>query len=114
MNKTTRILVVDDEPTILEVLSDLLRGEGYEVWQASTGQEGLQIARERRPDLVVLDIMLPDVSGIDVCRRIKADPTLPDTFVILFSGTATSALEKAAGLDIGADDYIIKPVNPDE
>jgi PAS domain S-box-containing protein len=114
MNKTTGILVVDDDPIILGVYSDLLRGEGYQVWEAATGQQGLQLTRERRPDLVVLDIVLPDMSGIEVCRQIKNDKTLTDTFVVLFSGEATSAAHKAIGLDSGADDYIVKPVSADE
>ena len=78
MNKTTSILVVDDDPAILKIYSEILRAEGYEVWEASTGQEGLQAARERRPDLVLLDVMLPEVSGMEVCRQIKADTALTE------------------------------------
>jgi PAS domain S-box-containing protein len=72
------------------------------------------VTRERRPDLVVLDVMLPDLNGIDVCRQIKADAALLDIFVVLVSGKAISAADKVSGAETGADDYIVKPVNPDE
>jgi PAS domain S-box-containing protein len=105
---------VDDEPGILKLFSTILRGAGYEVWEASSGRQGLQVTRERRPDLVVLDVMLPDLNGIDVCRQIKADAALLDIFVVLVSGKAISAADKVSGAETGADDYIVKPVNPDE
>ena len=114
MNKVTRILVVDDEPAILEVFSVILLSAGYEVWKAANGKECLQMTRERRPDLVLLDVKLPDLNGIDVCRQIKADTALLDTFVVLVSGKAISAADKMDGAEIGADDYMVKPVNPDE
>jgi len=114
MNKATRILVVDDEPAVLEVFSMILRRAGYEVWEASNGQQCLQVTRERRPDLVLLDVRLPDLSGIDICRQIKADAALLDIFVVLVSGKATNAADKVDGAETGADDYIVKPVNPDE
>jgi PAS domain S-box-containing protein len=114
MNKATRILVVDDEPAVLEVFSMILRRAGYEVWGASNGRQCLQVTRERRPDLVLLDVRLPDLSGIDICRQIKADAALLDIFVVLVSGMATSAADKVDGAETGADDYMVKPVNPDE
>ena len=114
MNKATRILVVDDESAVLQVFSMILRSAGYEVWEASNGQQCLQVTRERRPDLVLLDVMLPDLNGIDICRQIKADAALLDIFVVLVSGKATSAADKLDGAELGADDYIVKPVNPDE
>jgi PAS domain S-box-containing protein len=111
MNKMTSILLVDDDPAILQVYSEILRAEGYEVWEASTGQQGLQAARERRPDLVLLDVMLPDLSGIEVCRQIKTDAALADIFVVLVSGAATSVVNKVDGLGTGADDYLLKPLD---
>ncbi len=114
MNRATRILVVDDEPDILEVFSMILRRAGYEVWEASNGQQCLQMTRERRPDLVLLDVRLPDLNGIDICRQIKADAALLDIFVVLVSGMATSAADKVDAAKTGADDYMVKPVNPDE
>lgn len=103
-----RILLVDDDPAILETYAILLRTHGYEVWEAATGQQCLQLTRERRPDLVLLDVRLPDLSGIEVCRQIKADASLPDTFVVLISGTALSSADKVDGLELGADDYLVK------
>ena len=89
-NNTTRILMVDDNPDVLRVFAEILRLDGYQVETASTGKQGLQMAREQRPDLILLDVVLPDLSGIEVCRRIKANPALLDVFVVLFSGEATS------------------------
>jgi PAS domain S-box-containing protein len=114
MNKSTRILVVDDTLAVLQIFSRMLRTRGYEVIQASTGAEGLRLARELRPDLVVLDVVMPDISGTEVCRLIKTDPDLVDVFVILASGEALSVPEKVGGLATGADDYIAKPVIMDE
>jgi PAS domain S-box-containing protein len=114
MNARTKVLMVDDDVATLQLYSELLRAEGYEVSEASTGQEGLRAARERRPDLVLLDVMLPDLSGVEICRQIKADPALPDAFVVLFSGQATSAAHKVEGLATGADDYLVKTIQVDE
>jgi PAS domain S-box-containing protein len=114
MNATTRILIADDDADDLHLYSELLRAEGYEVWEASTGQEGLRAARERRPDLVLMDVMLPDLSGVEACHQIKADTALSDTFVVLFSGQATSVAHKIEGLETGADDYLVKSIQGDE
>jgi PAS domain S-box-containing protein len=114
MNKATRVVLVDDDPEIIRVYSEILRLEGYEVWAASSGRRALQITRERLPDLVLLDVGLPDLDGIEVCRQIKADAALSDVFVILFSGDATSAARKVEGLAGGADEYIVKAVDPRE
>lgn len=114
MSKTTCILVVDDEPAVLAIFSEALRTAGYKVLKASTGRQGLQVARERRPDVVLLDVVLPDLSGIEVCRQIKADADLRDVSVVLCSGEATSVADRVDGLETGADDYLAKPVNPAE
>ena len=108
MKKTTSILMVDDDPAILEIYSKILRTDGYEVWKASTGREGLLATRERRPDLVLLDVILPDLGGMEVCRQIKTDPDLKDVFVVLVSGLATDVTCKVDGLEAGADDYLAK------
>src|SRR5580704_14827817 len=101
MSKTTCILVVDDEPAVLNIFSQVLRTAGYEVLQASTGRQGLKVARERRPDVVLLDVLLPDLSGIEVCRQIKADVDLRDISVVLCSGRAMSVANKVDGLETG-------------
>jgi PAS domain S-box-containing protein len=114
MNKTTRILVVDDNLEILRLFSEMLRVHGYEVLEASTGRRGLQITRQMRPDLLLLDVVMPDLNGIEVCRQIKADSLLSDIFVVLVSGRATTSAEMVGGLEAGADEYITKPVDSAE
>jgi two-component system sensor histidine kinase UhpB len=114
MNKTTRILVVDDNVEVLRLFSEMLRVHGYEVWEASTGRRGLQMTRRMRPDLLLLDVVMPDLSGIEVCRQIKADALLSDVFVVLVSGHATSSAEMVRGLEAGADEYIAKATNSEE
>jgi len=106
--------MVDDNLPFLELYSQILRDAGYEVSVASNGRQALRIIRARRPDLVVLDVVLPDISGIDVCRKIKGDAALRDVFVILISGQAISAEQTVDGLAIGADEYLFKPVAPSE
>src|SRR5208337_1061398 len=111
MKKATCILLVDDDNSILQVFSQLLRQHGYDVLEAVTGGQGLQMAQEKQPDLVLLDVDLPDVSGVEICRQIKADPHLGAPFVALFSGQATDPNSKVLGLESGADDYLVKPVD---
>ena len=109
MKKTGSILVVDDDEVLREVFAKCLRGEGFDVHEASTGAQGLQLAQDRVPDLVLLDVRLPDVSGVEVCRQIKGNPRLRDVFVALCSGEASSDEHKANGFNIGADEYLVKP-----
>ncbi|MGH7950322.1 MAG: PAS domain S-box protein [Limisphaerales bacterium] len=108
------ILVVDDDIAVRQIFSAILRTEGYQVWEGATGRQGLELAREKRPDLVLLDVRLPDLNGMEVCRQIKSDENLRDIFVILCSGAATSSADKVIGLGTGADEYIAKPVNTNE
>src|SRR5476651_2246107 len=109
MKKAGLILVVDDSSEIRELFSFCLRGEGYEVLEAATGLQGLKLAQTRFPDLVLLDVRLPDISGVEVCRQIKRDPTLKDVFVALCSGEATSDEHNVNGFPSGAGDYLVKP-----
>lgn len=106
----TRILVVDDSKEILEVFSAALRIHGFEVFEAQNGLQALQCVHAQSPDLVLLDVMLPDMSGIEVCRQIKNNPQLQNVFVMLISGEAMSVNQKVSGFDIGADDYLTKPI----
>jgi PAS domain S-box-containing protein len=106
--------LVDDDPAILDIYSLLLRAQGYQVWQAETGRGGLQLAREQHPDLVLLDVMLPDANGIDICREIKGDSALQDLFVVLCSGAAISPAERVDGFNAGADEYLLKPLDVNE
>jgi DNA-binding response OmpR family regulator len=88
----------------------LLRRAGYEVLEASTGEECLDAVRVHHPDLILLDVMLPDMTGVDVCKQVKNNETLKDIYVILASGVRISSENQAEGLDIGADGYIVRPI----
>ena len=100
-----RILVVDDEPQILRALTTALKAAGYDVERASTGAEALALAASRPPDAIVLDLMLPDVSGVDVCLDLRRWSTVP---VVILSAVGDERA-KVAALDAGADDYVTKP-----
>jgi PAS domain S-box-containing protein len=114
MKDTNSILVVDDNQELRYVFATCLRRAGYEVMEAASGQEGLQLAQTRSPDLVLLDVRLPDISGVEVCRQIKNDAALKDVFVALCSGEAISDENKIDGLETGADEYLIKPLEVPE
>ncbi len=105
-----KLLVVDDNPVVLLGISELLRSAGFDVLEARSGAEALQQARQQRPDLVLLDVVLPDASGVELCRRLKADPALNRLFVVLLSSVETSSGSQASGLDAGADGYIARPI----
>ena len=108
------VLVADDDPAMLALASGVLRKKGYEVFETSTGKECLGAAHAHHPDLIVLDVVLPDMSGIEVCKQIKADTDLHETFIILLSGIHMSSEYQAEGLNVGADGYIIKPITNKE
>lgn len=110
---TRRILVVDDEPDILELTRLSLVREGYDVETAKTGEEALACLRRARPDLVVLDLMLPDRPGTDVCRSIRTTPELADVPVIMLTAR-TDEVDRIVGFELGADDYVTKPFSPRE
>lgn len=107
----TTILVVDDDPKILYSMTLVLENAGYNVVQAQTGEEALAQAREHAPDLILLDVMLPALNGMEVCRRLKTDPATADCCVILISGVRRRSEEQAEGLELGADGYIARPVS---
>src|SRR5450759_2772096 len=101
-----RVLVVDDEPSLAELLASVLRYEGWDIRTAADGASAVRAAREFRPDAVVLDVMLPDFSGLEVLRRLRAD--LPRVCVLFL--TARDAVEdRVAGITAGGDDYVTKP-----
>jgi two-component system KDP operon response regulator KdpE len=105
-----RILVVDDEPQITRVLRTALTGSGYEVRTADDGHTGLRAAREWQPDLVITDVSMPNLSGIELCRQLRAESALP-IIVLSVKGAEKTKVE---ALDAGADDYVTKPVGMDE
>ena len=104
------ILVVDDDPSLRRLLRATL-GSGYLILEAEDGLEALGLVRREHPDLVLLDVRLPGLGGLEVCRRIKADPVTAPTKVIIVSVYATGN-ERAAGLAAGADAYVVKPFSP--
>ncbi len=103
-----RILVIEDEPDIHQVLDYNLRQEGHEVLLATRGRDGLEVARNRSPDLVLLDLMLPDLAGMEVCRKLKDDPTLKRIPVMMVTARGDE-IDRVVGFELGADDYVTKP-----
>jgi two-component system, OmpR family, response regulator ResD len=107
-----KVLVVDDEPTILEIVGRYMERAGYETYSAADGPEALRQAEQHHPDLVVLDIMLPEIDGIEVMRRLQERPG-PRTAVILLTARGEES-DRLVGLRHGADDYVVKPFSPAE
>ena len=105
-----RILVVDDNQDNVEIIATRLRFRGYEIDEASDGHQALSLIRHKPPHLILLDVMLPDIDGYEISRRIKGDDTLPFIPIILVTAR-DSTQDKVAGLDAGADDYLTKPIN---
>lgn len=106
-----KILLVDDEPDILEFVGYNLRKEGFEVSTASNGVIALEQAAAIQPHLVLLDVMMPEMDGMETCRRLRAMPELADTIVVFLSARGEDE-SQIAGFDLGADDYITKPIHP--
>lgn len=106
-----KILIADDEPDILEIIGFNLRREGYEVITARDGAEALEKAKEKMPQLIVLDVMMPYKTGIEVCRQLRAQEAFDDTLII-FLTAVNDDVSHIKGLETGADDYISKPVSP--
>jgi two-component system response regulator MprA len=107
---SAQILIIEDDEAIIKFLRRGLAYEGYQVNAATDGQTGLALARDNPPDLVVLDLMLPGIDGLEVCRRLRAGGSLP----ILILTAKESVTDRIQGLDMGADDYMVKPFNLDE
>jgi DNA-binding response OmpR family regulator len=106
----TRILIVDDEPNLVELLESYLRHEGYETATAGDGLLALDVTRRFDPDLIVLDVMLPGLDGIEACRRIRQ---FSDAYILMLTAR-TEEIDKIIGLSVGADDYVAKPFSPRE
>src|SRR6266481_8142970 len=110
MNNPPRILVVDDNATNRDILTTRLKAHGYETLQAADGEEALASVKQHRPDLILLDVMMPNLDGIETCRRLKGDDTFPFLPIILVTARADSK-DIVAGLEAGADEYLTKPVD---
>lgn len=111
--KTDKIVVIEDEEDILEVISYNLRREGYEVTTSTSGEDGLAKIERSAPNLVILDLMLPEIDGLDLCRKLKSDPVTQSIPVIMVTARGEES-DVVLGLGMGADDYVIKPFSPKE
>jgi two-component system alkaline phosphatase synthesis response regulator PhoP len=109
--KDIKILLVDDEPDILEIVGYNLSNEGYQVITAENGLEGVKKAKKERPHLIILDVMMPEMDGIEACEIIRKNPDLKD-ILITFLTARGEDYSQVAGFDAGADDYITKPIKP--
>lgn len=110
MRVARRILVVDDDPKTVGLLKLYLENDGHRVFCAYDGNEALRLAREERPDLIVLDLMLPGIDGLTVCRSLRGESDVP----IIMLTAKTTEDDRLLGLDLGADDYVTKPFSPKE
>lgn len=110
-NANFKILIVDDEPDILEFISYNLKREGYDVYVSNNGKEAIQTAKKVKPELIILDVMMPDMDGIETCRMIREDESLKNSLVA-FLTARNEDYSQIAGFEAGADDYINKPIKP--
>lgn len=109
--KPKQILIADDEPDILEIVSYNLNKEGYEVYTAKDGNEAIERAKQLHPDLIILDIMMPKKTGVEVCEILRSQPIFQDTLIIFLTALNDEA-SQIKGLETGADDYVSKPISP--
>ena len=110
MEKSEKIMIVDDDPNILQVAGFAVQKAGYSVVSAKNGREALELFRGTRPDLIVLDIMMPELDGTELCKMIRLESDLP----IIFLTSMDEEIDRVLGLELGADDYITKPISPRE
>jgi two-component system alkaline phosphatase synthesis response regulator PhoP len=113
MEQPKKILVADDNENIRDALAYLLEDDGFKLWIAKDGADTLQKTREIRPDILLLDVMMPVMNGYDVCRIIKNDHELKDTYIIMLTAKGQVA-EQEQGKKVGADEYVVKPFSPAE
>ena len=109
----SRVLIVEDEPDIRELVVHHLKREGYQVSAASSGEEALRQVQAAPPDLVILDLMMPAMNGLEVCRRLRQDPVTASLPIVMLTAKGDE-VDRVLGLEIGADDYIVKPFSPKE
>ena len=108
-----KILIVDDEPDLLRLIAYALQIEGYQIVTASTGMEGLRKVQSENPDLAILDLMLPDINGVEICKQLRSQPETADLPIMVLSARVQVA-DKVRALQAGADEYVSKPVDSDE
>lgn len=110
MNPNNTVLIIEDDPDILSATSGILRNAGYHVIESSTGTQGVEKAKSQHPDLILLDIVLPDSNGFEICRTLKSDYETSKSYICFLSGKKVSSSEQSDGLEMGADEYITRPV----
>jgi two-component system alkaline phosphatase synthesis response regulator PhoP len=110
-NSEIKILLVDDEPDILEIVGYNLKSEGYKIFTAKNGIEAIKVAKKEIPHLIILDIMMPEMDGIEACEKIRATKELENVLITFFTARGED-YSQVAGFDVGADDYITKPIKP--
>lgn len=110
-NSQLRILLVDDEPDILEIVGYNLAQEGYTIYKASNGKEALNLAQKHLPHLILLDVMMPEMNGLEACEKLRKLPGLEQVLISFFTARSEE-YSQIAGFDVGADDYITKPIKP--
>jgi len=110
---SSRVLIVEDEPDIRELVVHHLRREGYQVSAAASGEEALSQIRGAPPDLVLLDLMMPAMDGLEVCRRLRQDPATATLPIVMLTAKGDE-IDRVLGLELGADDYVVKPFSPKE
>ena len=108
-----KVLIADDEPLIVDAIAKALKMEGYDILRANNGQDALQVARSKKPDLILLDIKMPVMDGVSACKTVRSDPFLKSTPVIMITAMDSES-NIVSALEAGADDYIIKPFRLDE
>ena len=110
---TEKILIIDDDVDTLRLVGLMLQRQGYLISAATNGEQGLAKAFEERPDIILLDVMMPDMDGYEVTRRLRKNPTTQSTPILMFTAK-TQLDDKVAGFEVGADDYLTKPTHPTE
>ncbi|MFA5859142.1 MAG: response regulator transcription factor [Elusimicrobiota bacterium] len=113
-NKVVKILIVDDDPNMRDTLTDVLELDGFVVKSAASGKEGLEKLKAENPTMLILDLQLPDIAGLELCQIIRKDPEFAAIPILMLTGRFIQADDKVSGLDLGADEYLVKPVNPPE
>ncbi len=109
-----RILIIEDDAVVRQTLEKLLKAENCEIFFATTASDGFSSCLQNKPDIVLLDVNLPDANGIEVCRKMKAEEKIKHIPVLIITGEAIDSKQRAEGLDAGADDYVLKPFSHKE
>jgi two-component system alkaline phosphatase synthesis response regulator PhoP len=111
--KKQKVLVVDDEPHIVNLIRLTLSGDKYDIYSAFSGLEAIKLAKQIKPNLIILDLMMPNIDGYQVCEEIRKDPKIAETPIMILSAKS-QLVDKFKSINVGADDYLVKPFDPEE